>query len=194
MVNIRVATILSVSHSEHMHAERFKMQSRTAYKLLSILVAPVVIASLFSLRVGISLLLACGLFVIVLKSLTFQITVEDDGVYRDIVQLPIGIGRGKFVDYAEIESVEANPTENLMTEYVSPLYRYAIPFDSVSDSSDDVLGGVGKHRYFGGDIEGMVHIQRTDGTEVRLSSRNPIEMASAVRQDKRAKTGVESSE
>jgi hypothetical protein len=47
--------------------------------------------------------------VIVLKSLTFQTTVEDDGVYRDIVQLPIGIGRAKVVDYAEIESVEANP-------------------------------------------------------------------------------------
>ena len=177
-----------------MYSERFKMQSRTAYKLLAIFVAPVVITSLFSLIVGISLLLACGLFVTVLKSLTFQITVEDDGVYRDIVQLPIGIGRGKLVDYAEIESVEANPTENLIAEYVSPLCRYAIPFDSVSDSSDDVLGGVGEHRYFGGDIEGMIHIQRTDGTEVRLSSRNPIEMASAVRQDKRAKTGVESSE
>ena len=175
-----------------MYSERFKMQSRTVYKLLAIFVAPVVIASLFSLIVGISLLLACGLFVIVLKSLTFQITVEDDGVYRDIVQLPIGIGRGKFVDYAEIESVEANPTENLMTEYVSPLYRYAIPFDSVSDSSDDVLGGT--HRYFGGNIRGMIHIQRADGTEVRLSSRNATEMASAVREGKRLSTGVESSE
>jgi hypothetical protein len=175
-----------------MYSERFKMQSRTVYKLLAIFVAPVVIASLFSFIVGISLLLACGLFVIVLKSLTFQITVEDDSVYRDIVQLPIGIGKGKFVDSVEIESVEANPTENLMAEYVSPLYRYAIPIYSVSDSSDDIL--VGKHRYFGGDIKGMVHIQRTDGTEVRLSSRNATEMASAVRQGKRASTGVEPSE
>jgi hypothetical protein len=175
-----------------MYSERFKMQSRTAYKLLAIFVAPVVITSLFSLIVGISLLLACGLFVTVLKSLTFQITVEDDGVYRDIVQLPIGIGRGKLVDYAEIESVEANPTENLMAEYVSPLYRYAIPLYSLSDSSDDVL--VGKHRYFGGNIRGMIHIQRADGTEVRLSSRNATEMASAVREGKRLSTGVESSE
>jgi hypothetical protein len=175
-----------------MHSERFKMQSRTAYKLLAIFVAPVVIASLFSLLVGISLLLACGPFVAVLRSLTFQITVEDDGVYRDIVQLPIGIGRGKLVDYAEIESVEANPTENLMAEYVSPLYRYTIPVYSLSDSSDDVL--IGKHRYFGGDIEGMVHIRRTDGTEVRLSSRNATEMASAVKQGTRASTGFEPSE
>jgi hypothetical protein len=60
-----------------------------------------------------------------------------------------------------------------MAEYVSPLYRYAIPFDSLSDLSGDVLGGVGKHRYFGGEIDRMIHIQRTDGTEVRLSSRNP---------------------
>ncbi len=175
-----------------MHSERFKMRSRTAYKLLAIFVAPVVIASLFSLIVGISLLPACGLFVIVLKSLTFQITVEDDGVYRDIVQLPIGIGRGKLVDYAEIESVEAKPTENLMTEYVKPSYRDTVPFLSLYSSLSSIL--TDDNRYYGADIEGTIHIQRTDGTEVRLSSRNATEMASAVRQGKRASTGFEPSE
>ncbi len=66
-----------------------------------------------------------------------------------------------------------------MEEYVSPMYRYAIPLLlTLSDSSDDILGD--KHRYVGGDIEGTVHIHRTDGTEVRLSSRNAVEMASAV--------------
>ncbi|ERG98432.1 MAG: hypothetical protein J07HQX50_02472, partial [Haloquadratum sp. J07HQX50] len=63
-----------------MYSERFTMQNRTVYKLLAIFAAPTVVAFLFSLRVGISLLLLCGLVVIMLKSLTYQITVEDDGV------------------------------------------------------------------------------------------------------------------
>ena len=178
-----------------MYSERFRMQNRTAYKLLAIFVAPTVVTFLFSLRLGISLLLVCVLCVIMLKSLTFQITVEDDGVYKDIVQLPLGIVRTKLVDYAEIESVEENPTQNLMEEYVSPMYRYAIPLLlTLSDLSDDIL--VDKHRYVGGDIEGTVHIERTDGTEVRLSSRNATEMASAVRQEqaKRSDTAVKSCE
>lgn len=129
---------------------------------------------------------------IMLKSLTYQITVEDDGVYKDIVQLPIGIGRSKLVDYAEIESVKASPTENLMAEYVSPIYQYAIPLLLISsESSGDIL--TDDNRYFGADVEGMVHMERTDGTEVRLSSRNPTEMASAIEQSKRSSTAVESS-
>ncbi len=130
---------------------------------------------------------------IVLKSLTFQITVEDDGVYKDIVQLPLGIGRGKLVEYSEIDSVKVSPSKNLMAEYVSPIYQYFIPLLLIlSDSSTDIL--TDDNRYFGADIEGMVHIERTDGTEVRLSSRNATEMASAVRQRqaKRSDTTVKS--
>jgi hypothetical protein len=175
-----------------MYSERFKMQNRTAYKLFAICATPAVAAFLISPTVGIALLLACGLFVIVLKSLTFQITVEDDGIYKDVVQLPIGIGRSKLVDYTEIEFVEANPTENLMAEYVSPLYRYVVPIYSLNDSSDDIL--TNDDRYFGADVEGTVHIQRADGTEVRLSSRNATTMTSTIQQNERSNSSVESSQ
>ncbi len=144
-----------------MYSERVTMQNRTAYKLLAIFVAPTVVTFLFSLRVGISLLLA-------LRKTDFinaQVHRIDSlgGVYSAHQEFETKDGKEAKMDFLrKFKGIGDEYARNIGMDIFHPDFRGTIALDTrikgISDELDVEFDSYEKHEQFYVSVAGQLDI------------------------------------